>query len=232
MTINYFYAHNVHNIQSRATMNERFIIKTAGPNEAEFADEICREMEASAKARGTGIARRSVDYVRSKMSKGDAFVALERDQLRIAGFCYIEMWGHGRYIANSGLLIFPEFRGYGIGRSLKEYAFEQSRERFPDAKLFGLTTSSAVMHINSELGYRPVVYADLTDDEEFWKGCTSCVNYQTLESKQRKNCFCTAMLYDPNRKSRQQLQTAVPGTKSQDAETVDHLGDLVNAISN
>ncbi len=231
MTIKHYYAFNMHNIQMRPTMEERFIIKTAGPNEAEFTEEICSEMEASAKARGTGIARRSADYIRRKMSQGDAFVALDRRSLKIAGFCYIEMWGHGRYIANSGLLIFPDFRGLGVGRALKEYAFQQSRLRFPEAKLFGLTTSSAVMHINSELGYRPVIYADLTDDEEFWKGCLSCVNYTTLESKQRKNCFCTAMLFDPKRKSRESKQQGLDSAHEQ-APSSQAPGGLPHVISN
>jgi len=179
-----------------------FIIKTAGHNEAEFAESICRQMEESAKARGTGIARRSVDYVRRKMENGDAFVALEKSSLNIAGFCYIEMWSHGNYIANSGLIIFPDYRSFGLASRLKEYAFQESSRRFPQAKLFGLTTSSAVMHINSELGYRPVTYESLTQDYEFWKGCQSCVNYSTLLSKNKKNCFCTAMLFDPARQKK------------------------------
>ena len=72
-----------------------------------------------------------------------------------------------------------------------------SREKYPNAKIFGLTTGLAVMKINSELGYEPVTYSELTDDEEFWAGCKSCVNYEILMSRGRKNCFCTAMLYDP-----------------------------------
>jgi GNAT superfamily N-acetyltransferase len=176
---------------------DEFIIKTSGPNEAEFAETICRQMEESAKARGTGIARRSPDYIRRKMEQGHAFVALEKDTLQIAGFCYIEMWSDCNYIANSGLIIFPDFRSHGLARRLKEYAFQESRRRYPAAKLFGLTTSSAVMHINSELGYRPVTYQSLTQDTTFWNGCQSCINYPTLISKERKNCFCTAMLFDP-----------------------------------
>jgi hypothetical protein len=57
------------------------------------------------------------------------------------------------------------------------------------------------MKINSDLGYEPVTYSELTQDNAFWKGCTSCVNYQILMSKERKNCLCTAMLYDPAQKS-------------------------------
>ncbi|HRG91111.1 MAG TPA: hypothetical protein PLW44_18940, partial [Chitinophagales bacterium] len=64
-----------------------------------------------------------------------------------------------------------------------------------------LTTGLAVMKINSDLGYEPVTYSELTDDEEFWKGCQSCVNFQILQSKERKNCLCTAMLYDPAEKA-------------------------------
>ncbi|SMF49099.1 GNAT family N-acetyltransferase [Pseudobacteriovorax antillogorgiicola] len=181
---------------------KKFVIKASGPDESEFAPQICREMEESAKARGTGIARRSVDYIREKMSKGDAFVALDSETLQIAGFCYIESWSHGRYIANSGLIIFPEYRRFGLASRLKHFAFTESRRRFPSAKLFGLTTSIAVMSINSDLGYRPVTYENLTDDEEFWAGCRSCVNYATLRAKDRKNCFCTAMLFDPEKKEK------------------------------
>ena len=81
------------------------------------------------------------------------------------------------------------------GRGSK--TFFLSLKKFPGSKLFGLTTGLAVMKINSELGYRPVTYSELTDDDQFWVGCQSCVNYPILQSKQRKNCLCTAMLFDP-----------------------------------
>ena len=58
------------------------------------------------------------------------------------------------------------------------------------------------MKINSDLGYQPVTFSELTDDEEFWKGCSGCVNYEILMSKNRKMCFCTGMLYDPAEKSK------------------------------
>ena len=120
----------------------------------------------------------------------------------IAGFCYIETWGHGRFVANSGLLVFPAFRRFGLARAIKGVAFELSRKKFPEAKLFGLTTSLPVMTINSELGYRPMPFSELTNDEEFWQGCRGCVNYPILESKSRKNCLCTGMLYDPQWENR------------------------------
>ena len=90
-----------------------------------------------------------------------------------------------------------EFRGHGLAKAIKAEAFKLSRKKFPDAKIFGLTTGLAVMKINSELGYKPVTFSELTDDEEFWKGCQSCVNYDILQRTQRKHCLCTGMLYDP-----------------------------------
>jgi len=136
------------------------------------------------------------------MNEGKAVIALHRDG-RWAGFCYIETWGHGDYVANSGLIVNPEFRKVGLAKAIKKRVFELSREKYPKAKIFGLTTGFAVMKINSELGYEPVPYSELTSDDEFWKGCQSCVNYEILMSKDRKNCMCTAMLWDPEEKERE-----------------------------
>jgi len=177
------------------TIND-FDVIVASEEHVGFAQEITDEMASSAKARGTGIARRSPDYVASKMREGKAVIAFHKDG-RWAGFSYIESWGHGKYVANSGLIINPEFRKLGLARAIKIKTFFLSRQKFPDAKLFGLTTGLPVMKINSEIGYRPVVYLELTDDDNFWKGCESCVNYAILQSKDRKNCLCTAMLFDP-----------------------------------
>ncbi len=173
-----------------------FVVSVATDEHTPFAQTICDEMAESAKARGTGIARRSPEYVASKMHEGKAVIAFHCDG-RWAGFSYIESWGHGNYVANSGLIINPEFRRIGLAKAIKTATFYLSLKRFDGAKLFGLTTGLAVMKINSELGYRPVTYSELTTDEAFWKGCESCVNYQILMSKERKNCLCTAMLFDP-----------------------------------
>lgn len=164
-------------------------------NDTKYAVTITDEMEASAKARGTGIAKRTPEYVASKMKEGKAVIAVTKDGTWV-GFCYIETW-EGEYVANSGLIVSPEFRKTGVAKAIKQKIFELSRERYPNAKLFGLTTGLAVMKINSELGYEPVTYSELTQDEAFWAGCKSCVNYDILMSKERKNCMCTAMLYDP-----------------------------------
>ena len=153
-------------------------------------------MEASAKARGTGIAKRSPAYLEQKMEQGKAVIAHTEDGTWV-GFCYIEAWGHDQFVANSGLVVSPAFRKSGIAKQIKKRIFDLSRQKYPDAKIFGLTTGLAVMKINSDLGYEPVTYSELTDDDEFWAGCKSCVNYDILMSKERKNCMCTAMLYDP-----------------------------------
>lgn len=176
-----------------------YIIENATEKHLGYAEQICFEMEASAKARGTGIAKRSPEYVKEKMLEGKAVVALTKDG-KWAGFCYIETWGHGNYVANSGLIVSPDLRKSGLARAIKNKVFELSRTKYPNAKIFGLTTGLAVMKINSDLGYEPVTYSELTDDEEFWKGCKSCVNFEILQSKDRTNCLCTAMLYDPAEK--------------------------------
>ncbi|MHA7131473.1 GNAT family N-acetyltransferase [Algoriphagus namhaensis] len=174
----------------------QFKILVADSSHKVFAKTITDEMEESAKARGTGIAKRTPEYIETKMEEGKAVIALTEDGTW-AGFCYIEAWGHGKYVANSGLIVSPPFRKYGLAKRIKKEIFNLSRKKYPDSKIFGLTTGAAVMKINSRLGYIPVSYSDLTDDEQFWKGCQSCVNYEILMAKKRENCICTAMLFDP-----------------------------------
>ncbi|WP_158827931.1 GNAT family N-acetyltransferase [Mucilaginibacter lacusdianchii] len=180
-----------------------FDILDASALHVDYAQQICEEMASSAKARGTGIAQRSPEYVANKMLEGKAVIALHKDGTW-AGFCYIETWSHGDFVANSGLIVNPEFRKVGLAKAIKQKVFELSRKKYPEAKIFGLTTGLAVMKINSELGYEPVTYSELTQDEDFWKGCRSCVNYDILTAKGRKNCLCTAMLWDPIDKQKQE----------------------------
>ncbi len=175
---------------------QQIIIRVADHIDTHYAKRITDEMEASAKARGTGIAKRTPEYVAAKMLEGKAVIALTHTGEWV-GFCYIEEWSHGKFVANSGLIVAPEFRKSGVAKEIKKRIFDLSREKYPNSKIFGLTTGLAVMKINSDLGYEPVTYSELTDDEEFWAGCKSCVNYDILMSKERKNCMCTAMLFDP-----------------------------------
>lgn len=175
---------------------DQVVIRIATAADEHFSPEITEEMAASAQARGTGIARRSPAYIVEKMTEGKAVIAHTPDG-RWVGFCYIETWGHDEFVANSGLIVQPAFRGMGVATAIKSRIFQLSRDKYPQAKIFGLTTGLAVMKINSELGYEPVTYSELTRDEAFWQGCQSCVNYAILQSKDRKNCLCTAMLFDP-----------------------------------
>jgi len=188
----------------------KLIVRLATPADKHYAEQITTEMEVSAKARGTGIAKRSPDYIRQKMEEGKAVIALTDDGSWV-GFCYIEEWEHRKYVANSGLIVAPAYRKTGVATEIKRKIFELSRQKYPNSKIFGLTTGLAVMKINSDLGYEPVTYSELTNDETFWKGCQSCVNYDILMSKDRKNCLCTAMLFDPVEAAEKQqlLQSAV-----------------------
>lgn len=177
-------------------VNDQYIVQLASEDHLRLAETICHEMEQSAKARGTGIAKRSPIYVMEKMLEGKAIVATTMAGEWV-GFCYVETWEHGKFVANSGLIVHPDHRKSGIATRIKAKAFELSRERYPNAKIIGLTTSLAVMKINSDLGYEPVTLNQLPGDEAFWKGCSSCVNYDILTRTERKHCLCTGMLYDP-----------------------------------
>lgn len=189
-------------------MNEtKLIVRLATSADKHYAETITTEMEESAKARGTGIAKRSPAYIEQKMEEGKAVIATTQDGVWV-GFCYIEAWEHDKYVANSGLIVSPAFRKTGVATEIKRKVFALSREKYPNSKIFGLTTGLAVMKINSDLGYEPVTYSELTTDEEFWKGCRSCVNYEILMSKDRKNCMCTAMLFDPVEAAAKQKEMA------------------------
>lgn len=168
------------------------VITVAGQEHEIFASEICDLIAESAKARRTGIAKREPAYIRSKMAAGNAVVAMHGE--RCVGFCYVEVWTHDRYVANSGLIVNPEYRGHGLAEKIKTSAFNLARDKYPEAKVFGITTNGRVMEINSNLGYRPVTFSNLTQDDAFWTGCKSCPNYDILERNERKMCLCTAML--------------------------------------
>lgn len=176
-------------------MEKDFEITVANSSHVKYVDIILDTIAASSKVRGTGIAKRSPEYVKQKILEGKAIIALYGDEF--AGFCYIESWGNKAYAANSGLIVAEKFRKRGLAKRIKKASFDLSRKMFPDAKLFGLTSAAAVMKINTELGYVPVTFADLTDDDSFWRGCRGCVNYDILTRTNRRYCICTGMLYDP-----------------------------------
>jgi GNAT superfamily N-acetyltransferase len=170
-------------------------VSVADAQHFQYIPEIINTIADSARVRGTGIAKRDPQYIEAKISEGKAIIALHDN--KFAGFCYIETWGNKQFVANSGLIVKEEYRGKGVAKLIKQAAFDYSRKRYPDAKIFGLTTGLAVMKINSELGYRPVTFSELTSDNDFWKGCQSCINYDILQRTERKHCLCTGMLFDP-----------------------------------
>lgn len=173
------------------------LITYANKSHIKYAQDICTLIETAAKQRGTGIAKREPEYIQTKMLNGNAVIAL--DDGKLAGFCYIEIWEEKKYVANSGLIVHWDYRGQGLAKKIKAKAFELSQKKYPNSKLFGITTSLPVMHINSDLGYRPVTFSELTQDETFWKGCQSCPNYDILMRNERRNCLCTGMLFDPQK---------------------------------
>lgn len=160
-----------------------------------YAADICQLIYESALQRGTGIAKRSPDYVAQKMTSGKAVVALDGE--KVVGFSYIESWGHGDYVATSGLIVSPDYRHRGLAARIKQKTFELARDHFPYAKIFSITTSLPVMKLNTQMGYKPVTFSELTQDDEFWEGCKGCINYDVLQRNNRVRCICTGMLYDP-----------------------------------
>lgn len=164
-----------------------------------YAQIICDTIETSALLRGTGIAKRTPEYIQKKMESRDAVIALDKKG-NFAGFCYIESWQHGKFVAHSGLIVHPDYRNLGLAKKIKSKVFDYSLEKYPGAKVFGITTGLAVMKINSELGYKPVPFSELTSDPTFWSGCKTCTNFEILKSKDYKMCLCTGMLYDPEEK--------------------------------
>ncbi len=173
-------------------------IVVANESHFKYAQVICDTIAESAKVRGTGIAKRTPEYIMKRLQNGNAIIALDGDTF--AGFCYIEVWGNKDFVANSGLIVHPDYRNQGLAKQIKKAVFDLSRKKFPDAKIFGITTGLAVMKMNYELGYKPVTFSELTDDPEFWKGCQTCKNFDILTRTDKKMCLCTGMLYDPTAK--------------------------------
>ena len=178
-------------------MHEDIKIKVADADDEKYVDTIIDTIREAAKKRGTGIAERTHEYVATKMKEAKAVLALCGD--RFAGFSYIETWGNKHYVTTSGLIVHPDYLGMGVARRIKDYTFTLARVRWPNAKIFSLTSGDAVMKMNTQLGYVPVSFNQLTDDDAFWKGCEGCCNHDILMAKNRKFCICTGMLYDPEK---------------------------------
>ena len=160
-----------------------------------YVDTILETISEAAKVRGTGIAKRTHQYLITKIREAKAVIALCGDDF--AGFSYIETWGNKEYVTTSGLIVHPKYRGLHLAKRIKDLTCSLARTRWPKAKIFSLTSGAAVMQMNTQLGYKPVTFAELTDDEAFWRGCEGCVNVDILKRTERKYCICTGMLFDP-----------------------------------
>lgn len=190
-------------------------VMVADASHEKYVDIILATITDSAKKRGSGIASRTHEYLATKMRERKAIIALAGPQEEFAGFCYIESWGNKTYVANSGLIVVEKFRNHHLATRIKKMAFTLSRLRWPHAKLFGLTSQAAVMKINTELGYVPVTFAELTQDDAYWAGCGTpenpcCINCDILARTNRKYCVCTAMLYDPEKHKGEPLPVELP----------------------
>jgi GNAT superfamily N-acetyltransferase len=174
---------------------EEIQVMVADASHEKYIDTILTTITEAAKVRGTGIAKRTHEYLATKLREAKAVIALSGD--KFAGFSYIETWGNKQYVTTSGLIVHPDFRGRGLAKRIKDLTFTLARTRWPHAKIFSLTSGAAVMAMNTQLGYHPVTFAELTDDESFWRGCEGCVNVDVLKRTNRKYCICTGMLYDP-----------------------------------
>ena len=179
----------------------------ANKSHAIYAKIICETIADSANVRGTGIAKRTTDYIIQRMNNQNAVIALDKENF--VGFCYIEKWGHGKFVANSGLIVHPDYRGKGIAKLIKEKVFIHSRLKFPEAKVFSITTGLPVMKMNSDLGYKPVTFSELTKDQSFWNGCQTCKNYDVLQRTSQSMCLCTGMLYDPKQAKASSKNTSI-----------------------
>ena len=180
---------------------EGVIIRIAGEQDQQFAQQISDETERSAIERGSGISRRSAASIIHKMKEGKAVVAVT-DKGEWVGYSYVEVWSNGEFLSNSGLIVSPAFRRSGVAAKIKRLIFELGKKLYPAAKMFSITTGLAIMKMNARLGFEPVTFSEITQEDAFWEGCKSCVNYSILQSKGRKNCLCTAMLYIPSLKGK------------------------------
>lgn len=193
---------------------EEIKVMVADESHIKYVDTILQTIADAAKVRGTGIAKRSPEYVATKIKECKAVIALQGE--KFAGFSYIETWGNKTYVTTSGLIVHPDFRGLGLAKRIKNMTFTLARVRWPMAKIFSLTSGSAVMKMNTQLGYHPVTFADLTDDESFWRGCEGCINKDILHRTDRRYCICTAMLFDPE----EHLPARIP------AEVMDRIKEI------
>ena len=172
-------------------------VVVANESHKHYIPDILSAIYEASQVKGNSIVMRDPDYLAQKMREGKAVIALCEGAF--VGFCYLECWQDEQFVANSGLIVRPEFRGQGVATRIKQQIFEQCRKLFPDASIFGITKSEAVIRMNTKLGFERVGYDQLTHDPKFWKGCDTCPNYPVLQANQGKSCHCIGLLYRPQK---------------------------------
>lgn len=173
-----------------------FEVRRAVEKDLILAPSIVEEINYWARFRTTGVVGRTAAYIEDKIKEGKAFIAFSPTGEWV-GFCYLEVWEHRRYVANSGLIIKPEYRKSGLAKKLKEVSFRFTRKTYPQAKIFSLTSKPSVMQINLALGYKSVSPQYLFEDSDFVNGCRDVVDYPDMTAKHKNDGNCFLMLFDP-----------------------------------
>lgn len=161
-----------------------------------YVPAIVQLIEDASNEPGAALAKRSAEYVTSKIEHGFAVIALTEDD-KVVGFQCLSPWEGDKFVSHSALVVHPNFRRQGLSREIKGQIVELTRKKFPEAIMFGITLSPSVMSLNTAHGFRPVGYDSLTKDDAFWKGCETCPYHDVLLKMQRTVCLCTALRLDP-----------------------------------
>ena len=172
-------------------------VEVASEEHIPYIKDILAAIYEASQDKNNSIVMRDPDYLAAKMKEGKAVIALCDGDF--AGFCYIECWEEERYVANSGLIVKPEYRGQHLASRIKKKIFEVSREMFPNACIFSITKSQAVKKMNTALGFKQAPYEELTSDPKFWKGCDTCPYFPELLANNYKSCQCTGLLFSPEK---------------------------------
>lgn len=163
-----------------------------------YIKDILAAIYEASQVPGNSIVMRDPDYLALKMREGKAVIAL-CDDGSFAGFCYLECWQDEQFLANSGMIVKPEYRGQGLATRIKQEIVRVCHEMFPDAAIFGITKSEAIKKISLRLGFEEVPYTEITTDPKFWKGCDTCRHYDELLANGGRSCHCTALILKPQR---------------------------------
>jgi hypothetical protein len=173
---------------------DTIVVRLATEHDQRFVQNIITEIEIASQIKGTGICKREPAFISQKITEGNAVMAVTPSGAW-AGFCYIQPHDNGQFVSSCALVISRNFRNRGIASQIKAQVLALAKNKYPAARIFGLTTSHVVERINAQLNYVEVSYAEVTQADTFWQSCRSCENYQLLLQQDKKKCLCKAMVY-------------------------------------